>query len=209
MNAFLLSYIALWVLFLVQCIGLLMLLRQVGMLHLRINPTGARMLPPGPDIGERVKPILLKDLDDQERHVSVNHAMAKDLLILFLSPVCRTCSSLIPSVKAVLRENSELECAILLFSDDKELCRKFRRKHRLSQVFCSYTLRARDHFQIGLTPYGVVIQRDGIVLAKGVVNQIEHLESLLEGRTDMRTVETNDFLQQSNAVEQHQPLPGG
>lgn len=47
-----------------QAFIILGLLRQVGLLHLRIHPAGARTLPAGPALGEALSPLELPDLEE-------------------------------------------------------------------------------------------------------------------------------------------------
>lgn len=37
----------------------------------------------------------------------------------------------------------------------------------------------RDEFNIGVTPFALLIDRNGVVLASGLVNTLEHVESLI------------------------------
>lgn len=56
------SYVALWVLVSVLGISLLAVIRQVGLLHLRLPPAGARTMSIGPAIGHRYGKLYSEDL---------------------------------------------------------------------------------------------------------------------------------------------------
>ena len=75
---FVISYFALWALFLVQSFILLLLLRQVGVLHLRIAPTGARVMAAGPELGQRAPPVTLRDMDDPLELLKLTQPMEED-----------------------------------------------------------------------------------------------------------------------------------
>ncbi len=79
---------------------LLILTRQIAMLHLRIQPTGARIVDMGPAIGDQLSPRRTEDINGQSVQL-VGDQRAR--LVLFVSPNCPACHALIPAVKAVAR----------------------------------------------------------------------------------------------------------
>jgi methylamine dehydrogenase accessory protein MauD len=97
-TAFLVSYLVLWALFLVQSVIVLMLLRQVGVLHLRIAPTGARILPIGPRISQTAPAVTIRDMENPNEQLQVEQSMERDVLLFFVSPGCAACGLLMPAL---------------------------------------------------------------------------------------------------------------
>jgi methylamine dehydrogenase accessory protein MauD len=52
-------------------------------------------------------------------------------------------------------------------------------------------------FRIGKLPYAVLIDKDGRIRAKGLVNTREHLESILEAR-ELGVASIQDYLRKTN-----------
>ena len=81
--------------------------------------------------------------------------------------------------KTLSRQVLEVSWAIVAFSDVSE-CRAFRLRHRLTDVlFCHAEDVVWDQFKLRSTPFALVLDAEGRVLSKGLVNHIEHLESLV------------------------------
>ncbi len=177
---FVASYFVLWGFFLAQSVLILVVLRQIGLLHLRIRPAGARIISAGADIGDQAPPITLTDIDDASRTLTVSTHMDQDVLLLFASPNCSSCAGLMPSLKPLIRQTKGKVLWAVVTYGDHVACTHFRRKYGLTYVLYAISPEAAAKFKIGLTPYVFSIRKDGVVLSKGVANHVEHLESILQ-----------------------------
>lgn len=177
---FLVSYAALWILFILQCLFILALLRQVGVLHLRIQPLGARIINAGPEIGEPAPSLSLHDLDDVSSRLQVPSDDARPILLVFVSPNCPACNVLMPGVRALARRpDGDLLWAVVALGVPSE-CARFRKKHNLRRMlFCQAPEDVRDQYAVTTTPYVVLLDRENRVVTKGIANHVEHLESIL------------------------------
>jgi len=197
---FLGSYFALWALFLLQSIVVLALLRQIGVLHIRIAPAGARITAAGPQIGHIVPTVTLEDMDDPRVRRELTQTMAKDLLLLFVSPSCSMCASLMPAVKALARDSqSDMDWVVVSFGGYDE-CGQFRRHYGLDFLLFAYAPDIRDQYRITVTPYAVLVNREGVVLSKGLVNHMEHLESLFSARAPARGSDSTEETMQAREL---------
>ncbi len=179
---FLVTYFVLWILFVVHSVVILLVLRQVGVLHLRIAPVGARAMSFGPKIGQLAPSVTIKDVEGVNQDLHISRAMETDVLLVFASPGCAACISLVRAIRPLAREtDGDLRWA-LVTSGGREASRRFRKKHRLRDLLLTYSPKVQRQFNVGPTPYGVLISKQGVVLSKGIVNQMEHLESLLQVR---------------------------
>jgi methylamine dehydrogenase accessory protein MauD len=179
-TTFLASYLVLWALFLLQSFVILLLLRQVGVLHLRIGPAGARVLAVGPEIGQPVAPLSLVDMDNRDQAIQISNSMSKDVMLIFVTPGCANCASLMAALKPLVRQSKHAIVWAIIGSGGMEACRSFRTTHSLNFLLFAYDPKAGQQCRVNLSPYAVRIRNDGITISKGLVNHIEHVESLLE-----------------------------
>jgi methylamine dehydrogenase accessory protein MauD len=191
-SLFLLSYTLLWLIVLSRSLLVLCLFRQVGILHLRIRPAGARVLPHGPGIGDAAPSVKLEDEEGLHEDIAISQAMDKSVLLLFLSQGCPACQSLIPSIEPMIRESThELSWAVVLSGRGVE-APVFRKQHKLRTPLIARSDTLPKVFKIGPTPYAVLVGSDGRVWAKGLVNTAEHLESLLMGSNPRGTARSRE-----------------
>src|SRR5258708_4618808 len=98
------SYIVLWVLVLGLTALVVALIRQIGLLHLRIAPTGAFDTGDGPEVGDSAPPVAAVP-------------PGRDALIVFGSDTCRLCVELLPSITALARAHPHLAVVVASASD--------------------------------------------------------------------------------------------
>jgi methylamine dehydrogenase accessory protein MauD len=172
------SYVALWLLVLVLLAGFLVMARQIGVLHTRLPSRTARMVNAGPDIGDRFE--LFEATDLFGRHVKIPPAGTRNTLLVFVSATCGACAAVVTGLKSLRRTERETLNIILvaLAGGDADSHRSFAKRHRLPFPFIVGSDLSQK-YRIGLTPYAVLLGPDGIVYSKGVVNQVQDIESLL------------------------------
>lgn len=191
------SLALLWLVVLALVLVVLALARQIGVLHTRLAPAGALSTSAGPKVGEPVPTELFDTIDGRQLPVGGQRQHAQ--LILFVSPTCPICKSLVPVAKSLARtERRRLDLAFA--SDGGEL-----QSHRDYVA----TLNLEDHpyvvsmtlglkFAVGKLPFAVLIDADGILRGKGLVNSREHLESLVESM-DSGYASIQDYLEAEGA----------
>lgn len=174
------SVIVLWVVVLVLAGVVLALARQVGVLFERVAPAGALMLPAGPAVGAAAPVIRVETLDGAVRVVGEPRPDGRRTLLLFVSPTCPVCKELLPAVRGLRRvERGRVE--VVLASDGpREEHEAFVRRERLEGLPYALSPALGVTYRVGKLPWAVLIDAEGIVRAKGLVNTREHLESLLE-----------------------------
>jgi methylamine dehydrogenase accessory protein MauD len=103
------------------------------------------------------------------------------LLILFISPACPICKSLVPTAKALAR--SERRRLRLVFGSDGgeiDQHRRYVADMSIDRYPYVVSLELGMRFEVAKLPYAVLIDADGVLRSKGLVNSREHLESLVE-----------------------------
>lgn len=184
-EALLVSNVILWLLVIGLALLVVALARQVGVLHERVAPAGALLPTNGPKVGELTTAMDLSALDGGKVTIGGEKPDPGATLVLFISPTCPVCKSLVPTAKSLVK--SEKGRLALVFASDGAENEKQLQQHR------AYVkdLRIGEHpyvisMQLGMTyqvsklPFALLIGNDGILKSKGLVNSREHLESLLE-----------------------------
>ena len=194
MTAFMMSYWLLWALVIALSLVVLALARQIGVLHDRIVPTGALMLAKGLSVGQAAPIVTASDLDGGTRQIGAASADGRNTLVMFVSPTCPLCKVLLPVLKASQRsENAWLQ--IVLASDGEERAQvEFRKRQSLQSFPYVLSPALGISYQINRLPYAVLLDERGIVLARGLINSREHLESLFEAKR-LGVASVQDYLE--------------
>ena len=157
----------------------LALAREIGRIQVRLGPLGARMMDSGPKVAEK-GPVFQGLTDHLGRTTSVGGHRPKPQLLMFTGPTCSTCKSLLPGLKAMAKaERQHLDVVIVSDGTPEEHARFLAGSGITDQL--AY-LDARDvgiAYQVGTTPYGVILDEHGTIRGKGLCNQMAHVESLL------------------------------
>jgi methylamine dehydrogenase accessory protein MauD len=199
MNGFwLVSHIALWIVVLIQGIVLIALLRQIGLLHLRLQPIGARTTNVGPEIGETLPRTQVEDFFGRAIEIA---EPGRPQLLLFIAPDCDVCGDLMLAMKAIARqEANRLGFVVLTSSEDKDLNTSYVNRHGLHNIPFVASSAVGGRFGVLGFPYAVLADERGIVRSKGIVNHIEHVESLIESLAAGHATEGRTLLWASAAL---------
>lgn len=177
MQALVISNILLWLLIITFSFILLGLIRQIGVLHSRIAPAGALMLDKGIEVGKPAPQVTA--IDRSNNPINIGYASEKPTLLFFLSPTCPICKTLLPAVKSI--SNSSKEINVIYISDGApEDHEKIISEAGLEKATYLISPEVGMTYQIGKLPYAVLINKNGTLQAKGLVNSREHLDSLFE-----------------------------
>ena len=168
------SYVALWILVVVLAVVVVALARQIGTLYLRLGPRGAlEMDAEGPALGSRAPDARLTALDGSTVRIG---GSAQAQLLLFVSPGCHICEQVLPGTGALKRLG--VSPVIVTDQDAEETALVYGRKRSDAPIVPGIGI--VQAFEVPGTPYVVVIDDDGVVKAKGTVNNLEQLEGLVE-----------------------------
>lgn len=180
-EALIVSNIILWLLVIVLALLVFALTRQVGILFERVAPAGALMPTSGPKVGELTEELALNSINGDALLVGGNNASGLASFILFISPTCPVCKSLVPTAKVLVK--SEKDRMQLIFASDGDELDKHKTYVRdLELDNYPYVLSEAlgRTFEVSKLPFAVLIASDGTLRGKGLVNTREHMESLIE-----------------------------
>ncbi len=168
------SYVVLWVITATMFVVLLVVLRQLGLMYVRGG--GAPRLEEGPPIGAIIPPF--EEIEDgTQAEIRFPDAVADLNLLLFTSPSCRICEEVLRELGGVTRD---FDARVLVVSEgDVEENGRLRQLVDGSARFVSNAERQRS-LDVRTHPYGLVTDRSGAVLEKGVVNGSRDVQVLLE-----------------------------
>lgn len=201
MTALLISNVILWVIVLALVLVVLALSRQIGVLYERVAPMGALTMDKGPQVGDAAPVMELQDL--RGRAVSVGVAGPRSQLIFFMSPTCPVCKKLLPILKSI--QGSEGQWVDIVLASDGEMPEHlaFYQKAQLDAFPYVLSTQLGMGFQISKLPYAVLIDEQGVVRGKGLVNSREQLESLFTAK-DLGVASAQEYLAGDSGMKQVQ-----
>lgn len=182
MTALAVSNAVLWVVVIALSVALLAVVRQLGVLHERIAPVGALMLAKGLKVGDSAPQIAVQDLEGRSITVGAARTDERAALIMFVSPTCPVCKALLPALKSSL--TAERDWLDIILASDGEIAsqREFVLAHRLGGFPYVVSAPLGISYQVSRLPFAVLIDAQGVLRARGIVNSREHLESLFEAK---------------------------
>ena len=182
MTPLVISNILLWLIVVVLSFVVLALVRQLGVLHERITPVGALMLAKGLKVGEPAPALTLNDLNGRSLAVGAPRADGLSTLIMFVAPSCPVCKALLPVLKSSRKsEQSWLEIVLASDGDSAEQ-KEFVMAQGLQTFAYIVSASLGMSYQVSRLPYAALIDADGTLRARGLINSREHLESLFEAK---------------------------
>lgn len=172
-----------WIVIAGLVVIVLSLVRQLGVLMVRLNPSAGLDLEDGPGPGTE---ISAQDIElFPTGHGVVGGARPNPQLIVFLSPDCSLCTTVAGCVRAIARTyRAELDLLVVVHGTPR-LVREFTESHGLDGL----DVALRQHFPAGAwlpasTPFSIGLTDEGTVAARGTPNALEHLEEMIRSARD-------------------------
>ena len=182
MTALAVSNATLWVVVIGLCLTLLAVVRQLGVLHERIAPAGALMLAKGLKVGEFAPRIEVQDLEGRSLTPGAARTDQRATLLMFVSPTCPVCKALLPVLKSSLASEREWLDIVLASDGETAKQKEFVLAHRLGGFPYVVSAPLGMAYQVSRLPFAALIDAQGVLRARGIVNSREHLESLFEAK---------------------------
>lgn len=176
-EALLISNLILWCVVIVLALLVFALARQVGVLHERVSPAGALQPTTGPKVGELTKQTTLPSLTGGD--VAIGGSGTQPVLVLWVSPTCPVCKALVPTARAMARDEG-LRLVFASDGDDLDQHRAYVRDLKIDKHAYVVSQAFGMSYGVSKLPFAILIGADGTLKSKGLVNTREHLESLVE-----------------------------
>jgi methylamine dehydrogenase accessory protein MauD len=191
MDTLTISVVLLWLAVIALGVMLWALSRQVGVLFERVAPMGALVTDAGPAVGSASPVFALRGI--QSEVVDVGAAGERPMLLFFLSPTCPVCKKLIPVLKSLQRDERR-QLAVVLASDGEQAEHlRFVREQGLESMPYVLSTELGMSYRVSRLPYAVLLDAQGVVASKGLVNSREQLDSLLNAH-DMSAPSIQHYL---------------
>lgn len=104
------SYVLLWVTVVFLGLIVVVLLRQIGLLHTRIAPMGVNFAGEGPELDQPAPP--LPEVDYRRSDVTV---------VAFISPTCELCAALVPGLERIEASYDEVSLETISSEDGQRI----------------------------------------------------------------------------------------
>ncbi len=169
------AFVAQWVLVVALCVVVLALARQVGTLHLRLGPRGPlELAEEGPPLGEAPMPTEAATMEGDTRVVG---GPGDGQFLLFVSPTCPICETVLPSLPAVASVG-RMEPIVIADVESRGARKALHHKRIEAPVIPAPSI--VELYGVPGVPYAVVLDERGVVLAKGTVNNLEQMEGMVD-----------------------------
>lgn len=176
------SNMLLWILVLVLAAMVFALVRQIGILYERVAPAGALMAGSGLKTGEEIPVFDFETIAGQAIRIGGKNSNGKSTLLFFLSPNCPVCKTLIPILTAMRKSEANwLEIIFASDGDEKEH-RRWLQECKLESWPYILSQQLGMTMRVAQLPFAALIDENGILCARGLVNTREHIESLFEAK---------------------------
>jgi methylamine dehydrogenase accessory protein MauD len=160
-----------WVLAIIEGLAIVVLMREIGRIHLRLGPPqAARVTQDGPEIGSLAPQITAEDITGQTWRFA-EHGTRPRMLIFTLEE-CLACRDLAPSITPFARAQPDIDVLLVRESESRPT-----RVDGPVHVLVGQQIAAA--FAVRRFPYALLFDAEGVLRAKGIVNTLGHLESLL------------------------------
>jgi methylamine dehydrogenase accessory protein MauD len=182
MTALAVSNATLWFVVIALSVALLAVVRQLGVLHERISPVGALMLAKGLKVGEFAPRIAVQDIEGRALTLGAARTDERATLLMFVSPTCPVCKALLPVLKSNLASERAWLDIVLTSDGDAASQVEYVAAQRLNSFSYIVSAPLGVAYQVSRLPFAVLIDAQGVLRARGIVNSREHLESLFEAK---------------------------
>lgn len=175
MEFFWISYMMLWLLVVAEGIAIVVLTRTLGSMLLGTRDAIERDgLEPGTVAPE------FEATDPNGQRVALAEMLGKWLVLIFAYPSCRICRSMLPSLAELdSRLGGAAKLIVLLRASSEDAALYASELKSAVPMFAIGQHGVAERYRVRVSPFVHVVDPDGIVRAKGLVNEAHHIEHLL------------------------------
>lgn len=159
------------------CFAVFLLVRNLRYLHAKLPAAGALMLSGGPRVGSPAPQLSLQPLSG--KLIAIGGAAPKASLLFFFSPSCPVSKAMMPVVKSFGAEHAATMDTFFATDGEEQGHGRVVEGNAIRPDAYIVSEQLGMAFGIGRVPQAVLIGKDGTIVARGLINTREHLESLL------------------------------
>ena len=195
----------LFVIVVAQAVAIWALSRQIGILFERVSPLGALVTDAGPAVGAQAPQFRLRSLTN-DAFLTIGERAVRTTLLFFLSPNCPVCKKLLPILRSLKSAEGDKLDVVLASDGDESEHRRFINTHNLQRFAYVLSPEMGITYRIARLPFAILIGEDGTVRAKGLVNNREQLESLLNAK-DFDVASVQNYIELNHVTERTAAQP--
>lgn len=200
-GAWLVSYVALWLIVMGACAGLLGAIRELGLLRARLGVTSdaeLREVPSiehdGPAVGSRVVEMTLTLSNGFPDLVLPDPGSRSGTLLVFMSPMCESCQHVVDPLNALVHDESIPVRPVVIMRAGKEACRAFISVFPLHlPMICDCDRTVTRAFGTHRNPFALLYDESGVLVRKGIALDADHLAAVLSSDTATDEVAADVF----------------
>jgi AhpC/TSA family len=177
------SYAVLWALVLVLSVAVFALYHHFGKMYLGSREGRQSQ---GPEQGKRLAHVAARTI----RGDSIELPLADEAaVVLFADTTCKLCDSLRPDMRRFAEASDDVRLLVVCGGDSEEAIAKWAAEIREEvPVVLDVRQKLTTRYAVGITPFMVAVGDDGVVQAKGLVNDYDgfvfYAQMALEARED-------------------------
>jgi len=189
----LLSNIILWIAVIALGLVVFALTRQIGVLYERVAPAGALAVNQNLEVGQLAPELSLQTLSSEMITVGGVNDGNKSQLILFISPDCPVCKTLLPAIKSAASAESNWIELVLASDGHNQDHSGYVKQYGLQAFPYVISELLGKTYGVAKLPYAVLIDETGNIASMGIINSREHLDSLFEAK-EHKVASIQDYL---------------
>lgn len=173
---FYLSYVAMWMLIIIEGVLLLLVYKHFGMVAMgKLEGVQRDGLP----VGERAPSITGVTAQGEELTWIPQTGLAH--LVAFVSPDCEPCTRVLPYINQLKAVKADLEVTLVVSGQSRRATRLSERFHVAPDFVClaEGDRHIFDLYRVRVTPFAFAIGGDGHIAAKGLCDSPVRLQELL------------------------------
>jgi methylamine dehydrogenase accessory protein MauD len=204
MQALMISNIALWCVVVAMGLVIVALVRQLGVLYERVAPAGALAVREGAEVGQAAPQLTVETLAGKQIEIGAPRIDGKASLLFFLSPSCPVCKTLLPALLSLSRHEAKTIDVLLASDGERAEHEAFVEEFDLAALPYLLSPDLGISFGVSKLPFAALVDHEGVLRARGLVNTREHLESLLEAM-ELGVGSIQEYLERESLIELRSP----
>lgn len=177
----LISYILLWILVIALVAIVLGLVRQLGMIYLRLGPEQNLLATSeGLELGKPIPEFEAGEIS-QNRNLTIGDLKGHPSVLVFVSPSCSPCKELMPHIKEFQHQWDGKINLVLFCQGEMQPAKDFYSAYDLNTLLViDQNGKLSETFHVRATPFAYSLDKNCIVQKRGIVNDRSGLEQLIE-----------------------------
>jgi hypothetical protein len=178
---YLVTYVLLWVVVVIQGVGVFALYHHFGQMYLNSRDGRAAQ---GPEIGTALRHLRLRDTRGTARSLP---SSGRATILVFASTTCAVCESLRNEMKSVSVDDTTTGVFVICAGNEPAVQEWATGLSAAVTVIPDPRNRLAAQFGIGITPFLVAADSAGIVRMRGLVNDAGAIESVADELLETQT----------------------